>query len=128
MTRTFLALSAVLLCGCGGGGRRLHPVAGTVTFDGKPLAVGQIFFDPDVGKGNDGPQGFAHIKDGKFDTAEGGRGVLGGPYIVRIDGFDGRPGPEMPLGRPLFAEYQEKRDLPAERSEQQFDVPGRRQK
>jgi len=114
-------LLALCAAGCDRGPALYH-VSGSVTYDDKPLPAGQIFFDPDVSKGNDGPQGFAHIKAGEFDTAEGGRGVRGGPYVIRIQGFDGKPGNELPLGKPLFTNFRESRDLPKEKSEQNFDV------
>jgi hypothetical protein len=104
----------------------LYDVSGRVTYDGQPLPAGVIYFDPDVTKQNDGPQGYAVIKDGAYSTADrNGRGVAGGPHIVRIEGFDGRPGAELPLGRPLFTDYHENRDLPRSKSELNFAVPGR---
>lgn len=119
-----VALVALLpAVGSCGGSARLHEVDGSVTYGGQPLAAGQIFFDPDYLAGNDGPAGVAVIKNGRFDTRQQGRGVIGGPYTIRIDGFDGKPGAELPLGRPLFATYREKRDLPKRDSTQEFDVP-----
>ena len=29
-------------------------------------------------------------------------GVIGGLYKIRIEGFDGKPGNELPLGKPIF--------------------------
>ena len=73
-------------------------------------------------KGQDAPQGSADIKDGKYDTALGGRGVLGGPYVIRINGFDGQTGNDLPLGKPLFTNHVESRDLPKEPSQQNFEI------
>jgi hypothetical protein len=81
-----LVVAAPLL-GCSSG-VKLFPVSGTVTFDGKPIPAGRLYFNPDVGKGNDGPQGYADIREGKFDTREGGRGTPGGPMVIRIEGFE----------------------------------------
>ena len=64
---------------------KLHRVSGVVTHNGKPIPKGLIFFDPQA----DGPQGFANIVNGKYDTAEQGQGVRGGAYNVRVNGFDG---------------------------------------
>ena len=52
MIRSFtLAASALagaaLLVGCGSG-EQLHDVSGTITFEGKPIPKGLIFFDPDA--------------------------------------------------------------------------------
>ncbi len=86
-----------------------------------------IFFDPDITKKNDGPQGYAIIQNGAYSTAApGGKGVVGGHYLARIEGFDGKPGNELPMGRPLFNDFQKAVDLPKARSTQNFDVPKKR--
>jgi hypothetical protein len=116
------AAACTLLSGCTRG-PRLYPVSGTVTHKGNPLPAGVIYFNPDVTRGNDGPQGYAIIKEGHYDTADtGGKGVLGGPYTVRIEGFDGMPGNELPLGKPIFTDYQVAVDLPQTAATQDFDV------
>jgi hypothetical protein len=111
-----------LVVGCNRG-PEMYSVSGTVTYDDRPLPAGQIFFEADVTKGHDAPQGFAYIKDGHFDTAQGGRGVVGGDYVIRIQGFDGKPGNELPLGKPLFNDYVEAPDLPRGPSQLEFSVP-----
>lgn len=108
--------------GCSGGGLELHPVTGTVTHAGKPVPAGVVWFDPDPSVAG-APQGFAYIRDGAFDTSARGRGVAGGTYLVRVEGFDGKPGSELPLGMPLFAKFEQKTDFPKARSEIQLEVP-----
>jgi len=121
-------LAAVLAAGCGGdGGPGRYRVRGTVTFDGKPVPLGYISFAPDTSQGNRGPGSGAPIRDGSYETASG-KGVVGGPYVVRIAGTDGvpveLPGEGMlPEGSPLFEEYVTKIVLAKERSEQDFEVP-----
>ncbi|MSR32601.1 MAG: hypothetical protein EXR99_13965 [Gemmataceae bacterium] len=83
---------------------RLVEVEGTVTFKGKAVPKGVVFFDPDVVKQHDGPQGYAYILEGKFTTKGAGRGVRPGPHLARVQGMDGKPAEEFPLGRPLFPE------------------------
>jgi|GEM_PF-194924 len=126
VSRLFSFLSLTLLAvGCSG--PTMYSVSGSVSFDGKPLPAGVIFFDPDVSKSNDGPQGYAIIKNGRYDTAApGGKGVVGGAYIARIEGFDGSPGEELPLGKPLFTDFQKAIELPKAKSTQNFDIPGKR--
>jgi hypothetical protein len=120
---TFLGvLMLTLASGCDRGPKLIH-VSGEVHFAGKPLPAGQIFFEADPVKGRDGPQGFAYIKNGKFNTAEGGRGVLGGAMIVRVEGFDGQPGEELPLGKLLFASYRGQCEVSETTQPQKFDVP-----
>jgi hypothetical protein len=119
-TLVWSVLVVVAAAGCGGE-ERLYHVAGTVTFDGKPVPKGVIFFDP-VGTG---PQGFASIENGRFDTAQpnGGRGVRAGPHAVRVGGYDGKPGNEQPLGNALFPEFTATREFPPADSSYDVDVP-----
>jgi hypothetical protein len=114
-------LAAALAAGCGGGADRNH-VSGTVTHAGRPVASGRIYFAPDAARGNDGPQGYAPIENGRYDTAKGGEGTPGGPVVVRIDGYD-PPTPDYPHGRPLFVEYKVPADLPRGGATHDFDVP-----
>ncbi len=117
-------LLVCLLVGCGG--ERLYDVSGTVTWKGKPVPKGLVFFDPDAAKGATGGQGFANIQDGKFTTTVDGRGVRGGPHRIRILGYDGKPSEELPFGQPLFDEHEESRDLPKADTQLAFDLPGKR--
>lgn len=116
-----LFAAAGLLVGCGSDDK-LYNVTGTVTYQNKPVAKGLIFFDPDGG----GPQGFANIENGKFDTAAPGqgRGIRGGKYTVRVNGFDGKVGPEAPFGAAVFPEHTFKKELPAQDQTLDYDVPG----
>ena len=78
--------------GCGGGGPTRYELSGKATFEGKPIPHGRIVFEPDASKKNAGPQGFANIKDGQFDTSDGGQGHIGGDHLIRVEGFDAVPG------------------------------------
>jgi hypothetical protein len=109
---------AVLLVGCGAD-EKVYDISGTITYEGKPIPKGLIFFDPDKGQ-----QGFANIEDGKFDTSVTGKGkgIKGGKYTIRISGFNGIPGPENPFGKELFPEHQLTKELPAEKQTFDYDV------
>lgn len=116
---------AVGLVGCrpAANGPARNAVSGRVTFGGDPVPVGTIAFEPDASAGNNGPAGYGDIKDGNYVT-QGRFGAVGGPHIVRIEGFD----PPNPANldaapRPLFREYTTKVDLPRQPSTQDFDVP-----
>ncbi|MGQ9504747.1 MAG: hypothetical protein ACUVQG_06520 [Thermogutta sp.] len=124
-TWCFLVLCTFSLAVMGCGERRptLYHVSGTVTFGGKPVPAGSIIFEPDTSKGNQGPAGFAAIKNGRYDTRDAGRGTVGGPHVVRITGLDGVPAEELPQGTPLFPEYTTQIDLPKKELTQDFDVP-----
>jgi hypothetical protein len=131
MTRTFRRLTAGLLAaglvwavGCESG-PKTYRLSGKVTFNGQPVPMGKIYFDPDPTAGNSGQSGFADIVDGAFDTsAANGRGVAGGPTIVRIVGNKKEPAdPTSGYGPLLFAEYSVKAELPRETSTKDFDVP-----
>lgn len=104
-----LLVCASAIAGCDKGSNSAE-VDGEVNFDGKPLASGRIYFNPDYTKGPDGPQGYAEIKDGKFDTRKGGKAAFGGPTIVVIQASEIR-------------EFQQAMELPKSPSKQNFDVP-----
>jgi hypothetical protein len=120
-----LLTGVALLVGCSSG-EKLYDVSGTITFDGKPIPKGLIFFDPD--KGTPGTQGFANIENGMFDTAapNQGKGIRGGAYVIRISGFDGKAGPEAPFGQYLFPEHELKKELPAQNQTFDYDVKKKR--
>ncbi len=80
------------------------PVEGMVTFKGKALPKGEIYFDPDISI--KGPQGRALISEGKFSTKDLNSGIVTGKYTVRIHGFDGKPREEAPMGKALFFAYE----------------------
>ena len=128
MMRSVLAILvaclAITAVGCEQGPQRFN-VSGTVTYNEQPLPAGVLYFDPDVSKQNDGPQGYAFIKDGRFDTAETNSGPVGGPHLARIEGFDGKPGEELPMGRLLFADFSQAVDLPREDTTLNFAVPAK---
>jgi hypothetical protein len=118
-----LVLLVVALAGCGDGGPPRYHVQGKITLAGQPVPAGQIFFDPDLAKGVDGPSGFAMIKNGAFDTRENGQPQIGGPILVRIDAFDGKPGQELPMGRLMRPTYATAVELPQADATKDFDVP-----
>lgn len=98
----WLLVGLVLLTvGCQRGPKR-HHVSGRILYRGESVPAGEIYFDPDYTKGPDGPQGFARILNGQYDTRKVGKSIASGPHVVRILGFDGKQAPEMPLGRKLF--------------------------
>ena len=107
------------LASCSDPGPPRYHVEGEVTFGNQPIPHGDIVFTPDATKDNSGPQGFAQIRDGKFDTkGPEGKGVAGGPTVVRITGFTG------PGGK-ILCETEIQVDLPREASKQTFDVPAK---
>lgn len=100
-----------------------YRVSGTVTFRGEPVPVGVIQFTPDSSQGNNGPPGFADIKDGKFDTELSGQGTIGGPHLVMVDAFSGKNiSPEAnPNGDVLVSAYRKSVTLEAG-AETQLDL------
>jgi hypothetical protein len=115
--------ASVLATGCGSSGTGLYRRTGTVTFAGKPVPLGTVYFDPDVSTGASGPSGFADIVDGKYDT-NNGKGSIGGPMIVRVTGYSDENRDKISgFGPPLFAEHHMKAELPAATSELNIEVP-----
>jgi hypothetical protein len=111
-------LSLAVSAGCNKG-EKLYNISGTVTHGGNPIPKGSIHFVPR----EDGPQGFANIWDGKYDTAKEGQGVRGGAYDIRVLGFDGKKVNDAPFGNALFAEYNSSKDLPQADTTYDLDVP-----
>ena len=147
--KSFLTgITAVLLLGCGGtDGPQLYQLSGEVKFEGQPLPYGRIEFEPDVSKGNSGGIGYADIVEGKYDTAtSSGRGVIGGPHIVRFYGSSEKPqeaaadgtldetaasassGPEGASAKgnanlPLVSGYEQAHDVKKEDGTLNFELP-----
>jgi hypothetical protein len=117
---------ALVLAGCGPGEDKLYDLSGSLTYEGKPIARGVIHFEPDAHKGNKDVAGYAEIHDGKYDTTQRGKGIKGGAYSIRINGFDGKVGPEAPFGTALFPEYSETRALKPEN--QTLDIDAKKKK
>jgi len=84
-------LCLALLAGCGssdGGGVKLTPVTGRVTFKNEAVTAANIFFQPDAEKGNRGEMASAVLQlDGSFTmtTNAKGDGVVPGAYKVTFD-------------------------------------------
>jgi hypothetical protein len=102
-------------------------VQGKVTFAGQPVNYGSIEFVPDPARGGNGPVGYAEIVQGQYSTRQAnGRGVIDGPHLVRITGYESQPvasnDENAPsTSQPLFSGYTINVDgLMAEKD---FDVP-----
>ena len=57
-----ILLLAASLAGMGCGGEPVVQVSGEITFNGKPVPAGRLWFNPDFSQGNDGPAGSAEIR------------------------------------------------------------------
>ena len=118
---------ALVISGCGPSGPPRYKVSGKATCGGQAIPAGQIVFEPDASASNHGPLGLAVIKDGKYETLPE-EGAVGGPQLVRILGYDGKPPPAWPgspFGRPICDPYETKVDLPKEATTVDFDVPAK---
>jgi hypothetical protein len=114
---------SVVFGACSGKPSGRVDVWGTVKFNNQPVPAGLIVMNPDLSQGNDGPQGMAEIRAGRFDTRQLDKGAPSGPVIFMIDGFDGVAQGDSPSGKPLFIGYKVQLDLPKKPSEQNIDVP-----
>jgi len=87
-----LAAAMILSTGCGPKKESIttYSVSGQVSYKGKPVPKGNILFTPDNSRGNKGPGTSAEIVNGKYQT-ESGRGVIGGAYVLSVQGYDGVP-------------------------------------
>jgi hypothetical protein len=114
------------LAGCGSSGPPRYELSGTVTYAGKPLPAGYIVLSPDQSAGGQGAAAQADIHDGRY-LVPAERGVLGGPYVAAVYGFDGVRSEENgivnALGKPLVSNYRITVELPRATSVSDFDVP-----
>lgn len=128
LSATGLVVFACLVAGCGESG---FDLSGNVTFKGKPIPAGKIYFTPDSSQGNDGPTGYATIENGRYDTsAAGSKPVAGGPMIIGIEGFDPAATATAPndtsgeeIVTALFPYYETTKYLPKDSTTADFDVP-----
>lgn len=101
-----------ILCLVGCGQSPYSAVSGTVTFKGKPVPSGEIRLTPDSSQGNKGPMISMLIVDGKYQTPED-KGVIGGPYQVRIMGYGPGSSSDPTAGEvQLFDTQQQTADFP----------------
>ena len=116
--RMLVGLVACFFVACAAeNGPKRFRISGDAKFDGQPIVHGDVLFTPDGAKGNSGPQGIAQIRNGKYDTAAAdGKGIAGGPTVVRVTGLTG------PGGK-LVCEYELRADLPRADSTYDIDVP-----
>lgn len=106
-------LIAATMIGCNG--NALTNVSGTVTYQGTPVASGEIRLTPDSNAGNQGPAVVAMIRDGKYKTPKD-KGVVGGAYQLRIMGYGAAPKSDDPtaseFGDMLFETQHQTAEFP----------------
>ena len=118
-------LGAALLIGPGCGTKtKTGQLKGRVHFKGQPVPAGYISFTPDATKGNHGSVKVAQIKDGMYDTSVASDpGVIPGPTVIRIAGFDGKVVPRFGQGKQIFNVYELRETLPEGATSKDFTVP-----
>ena len=109
--------------GCGKPEPKRYELSGKVTWAGKPIPAGMLYFEPDLAAGTNGLQGYAIIENGQYDTRKGGRGISGGKSVIRIFAGDGKAAGEATMGQPLFPEYQWNEELPTADATKDIDIP-----
>lgn len=87
-----LVVGILMVSGCGGSpdGPTLASVKGKITYQGKPLAIGQISFIPDGSKGTAGPMASGRVNEnGEFQlqTLKPGDGAVVGFHKVVISSY-----------------------------------------
>jgi hypothetical protein len=122
-----LALVGLALAGCGrGDGLNRYRVRGTVTFEGKPVEYGAIFFEPTESVGKIAPTVYLPVRDGKYDS--GSEGPIAGKYRVVVGGMDKskeRVDSDGITQTPqLFQDYVFEVEIPPPNNTLNVDVPG----
>jgi hypothetical protein len=118
---------ALFASGCGGDDIERLDLEGNATFAGDPIVYGTVEIVPE--EGHKGPAGFAEIVQGKYNTQDGGKGILKGPHRVLVTAYSAKPEavdtegmanpPEPPM--PLFRNYSLKLDLQS--TDQNLEIP-----
>ena len=118
-------LGAALLIGSGCGTKtKTGQLKGRVLFKGQPVPAGYISFTPDATKGNQGAVKVAQIKDGMYDTSlASDPGIVPGPTVIRIAGFDGKVAPRFGQGKQIFNAFDLRETLPEGATSKDFTVP-----
>ena len=109
------------LTGCGLG-PTTYQVSGGVTFRGSVVPRGEVTLEPDPTAGNRGVQIRVPIVDGRYRTLPG-KGIAGGPMVIRVAGRDGVPVAEAPDGVFMFETHAFSKDMPKQDSVLDIDVP-----
>jgi hypothetical protein len=119
-----LGAALAIPAGCGPEKKVLGQLKGKVTFKGRPVPAGYIQFMPDATKGNQGAVKVAQIKDGMYDTGLGSDpGIVPGPTVIRIAGFDGKVVPRFGQGQQIFNIYELQDNLAEGTVTKDFAVP-----
>lgn len=116
-----------LVAGCSGGKDPFSrkAVSGQVTFQGKPVPAGSIWFEPTAALGNQAPTGMAVIRNGEFTTAPKDSPVAG-QYTIRITGYASNPdqlGADEDAPETLFKDYTQQVELPPADGTLRIDIP-----
>jgi hypothetical protein len=125
------SVCALALAGCGpGNGLTMGRVSGLVTYQGKPVELGEVLFVPDSDKGNSGVPSMGAIRpDGTYvmSTQDSGDGVIAGYHKVGIRALDAvpvtkdggaEPQPEVATGTNPMADRIKKRKAQAQAARQ----------
>jgi len=117
----WVALLFLTFVGCGG--PKLQGFNGAVTYDGKPLEGGIIFFTPDARKGNlMGASNVASIKDGRYELPVS-QGISGGWYLIRVEVTEAVVGVEGEHEKFLIPPYEFSNEFKPDDKVFDIDIP-----
>lgn len=102
-------------CSGAGDGTVFYSLSGTVTLDGQPVKSGDLSFEPDASKGNQGPGILADVQEGRFTTPSG-YGTVGGPHRIRLSPKPLESGSSAELAAAQFPSVTIEQDLPKQKS------------
>lgn|GEM_PF-657935 len=127
MLAALLSLT-VTVFGCNssnGSGKGPYPLSGQATYQGKPIEIGLIHFEPDAANGATGPTLTAEIINGKYSSPQG-KGTMGGAQLVQIEAYEISSSAVVDSPdskKPMFPAYRTTATLPYQQAIQDFDVP-----
>lgn len=117
------SVSLVTHAGCSKPEFDRYPLSGNIRFEGQPVTSGFIVFEPDAAKGNRGPQGYASIVHGRYETDSTGKGAVAGLVKVRIVGLKAGGSGTEDGGVSLFKPYETSIEVSADTTTIDFEVP-----
>lgn len=120
-----LLCGVVLAGGCGEKPLDRIRIRGTVTYQGKPVENGAIFFEPTESVGKIAPTVYLPVRDGKFDAED--NGPIKGKYRVTVGGMDRSKETKDDDGitntPQLFPDYKFEVDIPPPDNKLDVQVP-----
>ena len=115
-------LTGVALAGCSPSGPNQYPLSGAIRIGNQPITGGFVTIEPADGGVKGGLDGHAPIRNGRYDTEDGGRRTVAGSVVLRVSGW-GEPSSHFKNGVPLCNRYEVRVQLKSEPNTYDIVIP-----